>query len=104
MIALDQATGRIKWSTTIADYKQGALLSAQPQYYKGTIFTGVSGGDFGYKSKVVALNATTGKVKWNFNVIPQKPGDPGFSSWPKKRAYNGGGAMWNTPTIDPKLG
>ena len=26
------------------------------------------------------------------------------STWPKKKAYTGGGAMWNTPAVDPELG
>jgi glucose dehydrogenase len=37
-------------------------------------------------------------------VIPDKKGEPGYWTWPAKKAFLGGGAMWNTPTVDPALG
>jgi PQQ-dependent dehydrogenase (methanol/ethanol family) len=101
--ALDQATGRVKWSTPIGDFKAGAFLTAAPAYADGMVITGVSGGDGGFPCTVVALNANTGKIMWKFNVIPHG-NELGANTWPAKRAWDGGGAIWHTPAIDQKLG
>jgi PQQ-dependent dehydrogenase (methanol/ethanol family) len=102
--ALDQSTGRVVWKKTIADYKDGYYFTNAPTYYRGMVITGTSGGDSGSRGFVVALNAKTGKELWRFYVIPEKKGDPGYWTWPKKKAFLGGGAMWNTPAVDPQLG
>jgi PQQ-dependent dehydrogenase (methanol/ethanol family) len=101
--ALDQSTGRVKWQTTIANWKGGATLTAAPLYYNGMVITGVSGGDGGYACQAIAINAKNGKVIWRFNVIPTGNA-VGANTWPAQRAWTGGGAMWSTPTVDPKLG
>ena len=104
MSALDQSTGRQVWKNTVADWKDGYYFTNAPTYYKNMIITGISGGDSGARAFVIALNAKTGKELWRFNVIPAKKGDPGYWTWPNKKAFLGGGAMWNTPTVDPALG
>jgi len=102
--ALDQSTGRVVWKKTVADYKDGYYFTNAPTYYNGMVITGTSGGDSGSRGFVLALNAKTGKEIWRFYVIPYKNTDLGGFTWPKKKAFLGGGAMWNTPTIDPQLG
>jgi quinohemoprotein ethanol dehydrogenase len=102
--ALNQSTGRVVWRKVVANNLAGHTFTNAPLYVDGKIITGSSGGDSGAPGFVVALNATNGRELWRFQVIPQKPSDPGWSSWPKKRAYNGGGAMWNVPAVDPQLG
>ncbi len=97
--ALDQSTGRVVWKKQIADYKEGYYFTNAPTYYAGMVITGTSGGDSGSRGFVVALNAKTGKELWRFYVIPEKKGEPGYWTWPKKKAFLGGGAMWNTPAI-----
>jgi PQQ-dependent dehydrogenase (methanol/ethanol family) len=103
VVALDQATGRPKWTTTLGDWKLGWTLTAAPAYAGGMLFVGESGGDSGARDRMVALNAKTGKVLWQFNVIPIK-GEPGYSTWATHKAWLGGGAMWSTPAVDQKLG
>src|SRR2546430_15623509 len=68
------------------------------------IFTGQSGGDGGANCSMLAINAKTGKLVWKFDTIPLRPGQPGYNTWPKHKAYPGGGAMWNPPVIDPAAG
>jgi alcohol dehydrogenase (cytochrome c) len=53
----------------------------------------------------MAFNATTGKEVWRFYTIPG-PGQRGFETWPQTGdAWQGGGAaVWQTPSVDPKLG
>jgi alcohol dehydrogenase (cytochrome c) len=104
MTALDQASGRQVWKKVVANWKKGYYFTNAPTYYDGKIITGISGGDSGARAFVTALDAKTGRELWRFYVIPEKKGDPGYWTWPKKKAFLGGGAMWNTPTIDPQLG
>jgi PQQ-dependent dehydrogenase (methanol/ethanol family) len=101
--ALDQATGRVKWTKQLADYKNGATLSAAPTYIDGMVIEGISGGDGGYPCAEVALDAKTGHTIWRFNVIPTA-NQPGGNTWGTPRQWFGGGAIWNTPAIDTKLG
>lgn len=106
IMALDQATGRLVWRKVLADNKKGHAFTAAPTYYNGMVFVPGSGGDAGAASFFAAVNAKTGREMWRFNVIPQKPGDPGYETWPppSKRFWNGGGALWGTPAVDPQLG
>jgi len=101
--AIDSATGRATWHTKVGNFLTGASFTAAPTYWHGLLITALSGGDGGARCKIVAINAKTGKIKWQFYTIPNK-GDPGYNTWPSRKAWDGGGAMWNTPSIDPKLG
>src|SRR5207248_1159360 len=102
VVALDQSTGRPAWKTKVADWRNGSFFSAAPLYWDGKILTATSGGDSGARCQVVAVDAKTGKLLWRFFVIPNR-GQRGFASWPPIKDWNGGGAMWNTPAVDPNL-
>ncbi len=103
MVALDQSTGRLVWKTKAGDFKRGYFFSSAPTYVDGLVISGESGGDFGADCRVLAFSAKTGKIVWQFHVIPRKP-QYGWKTWPAKRAYQGGGAVWATPVVDTKLG
>src|SRR5262249_15003852 len=75
MVALDATTGKQKWGTWIAPATSGIGLSQPPTYVKGKIIGATSGGDTGYPCEVFALNASTGKVIWRTDVIPQNAND-----------------------------
>jgi len=102
IVGLDQATGRANWRTTVGSFKLGFTFTQPPTYANGTLYIGTSGGDAGAPCKVVALNATTGKIKWTFNVIP-RGNEFGAGTWSKKD-FHGGGAVWAPLTVDPSLG
>jgi quinohemoprotein ethanol dehydrogenase len=102
--AYNQLTGRLVWKKKMADPLGGHSFTNAVTYVNGKILTGSSGGDAGAPAFVTALDAKTGKEQWRFQVIPQKPSDPGWDTWPAKRAFNGGGAMWNQMSVDPELG
>jgi PQQ-dependent dehydrogenase (methanol/ethanol family) len=104
MVALDASTGKVDWATQVADTAHGLSLSAAPVYYDGMILGGTSGGDSGGPCFVFALNASTGKTLWKFGVIPGTTGDPGYSTWTHPLPFDGGGAVWNTATVDPTNG
>jgi quinohemoprotein ethanol dehydrogenase len=103
IVGLDQGTGRVAWKTHAGNYKLGYFFTSPPTYYNGMLIIGQSGGDFGARCQVLGLDAKTGKIKWRFNVIPVGK-DLGANTWPKKRAYLGGGAIWAPLTVDPALG
>jgi quinohemoprotein ethanol dehydrogenase len=105
MVALDQKTGKVAWTTPVAAWKQGYTITAAPLYYDGRIYTGVSGGEYEIRGRLTALDARTGKILWRFFTIPG-PGEVGHDTWPRTGdAWKRGGApIWNTPSVDPKLG
>jgi quinohemoprotein ethanol dehydrogenase len=102
IVGLDQSTGRVTWKTTVGNFKQGYFFTQPPTYLNGELFIGTSGGDFGADSKIVAMNAGTGKIKWTFDVIPRGKAFGG-NTWAKSD-YDGGGAVWAPLAIDPSAG
>jgi alcohol dehydrogenase (cytochrome c) len=105
LVALDQQTGRVVWSTQVARYQQGYTITNAPLYYNGRVYTGVSGGEFGVRGRLTAFNAKTGKEVWRFYTIPG-PGEVGHDTWPADNNswQHGGAPVWQTPAVDPKLG
>ena len=105
LVALDQKTGQIAWSTQVASYQQGYTITSAPLYYNGRVYTGVSGGEYGIRGRLTAFDAKTGKEDWRFYTIPG-PGEVGHDTWPATGdAWKHGGApVWQTPAVDPGLG
>jgi quinohemoprotein ethanol dehydrogenase len=103
VVGLDQGTGRVAWKTKVGDYKLGYFFTSPPTYVDGMLIAGTSGGDFGARCKVVGMDAKTGKIKWSFFVVPVGK-ELGANTWPKKRAFLGGGAVWAPLTVDPAIG
>jgi quinohemoprotein ethanol dehydrogenase len=105
LVALNQRTGLPVWRTQVAPWQDGYTITAAPRYYQGVVYTGISGGEFGGRGRLTALDARTGRILWRFYTIPG-PGDFGGNTWPAhSNAYlHGGATIWNTPAIDPRLG
>src|SRR6266851_57606 len=111
-VALDQKTGQLAWRVQLEDYHDGYSMTGAFRYFDGMIFTGMSGGEFGIRGRVYALDAKTGKEVWRFYTVPA-PGDLGGDSWPSPNDPNpvfrdvyqrGGATVWQAPAIDPQLG
>jgi alcohol dehydrogenase (cytochrome c) len=101
-VALDQETGKVKWSTPVVEPEKGFTITSAPLYYDGSLYVGGSGGEYGIRGRLTALDAKTGKIKWRSYTIPG-PGEKGHESWPNNDSWKHGGAgIWNTPTVDPK--
>ncbi|MCH7672629.1 MAG: PQQ-binding-like beta-propeller repeat protein [Proteobacteria bacterium] len=85
----------------------GYWFTTAPQVYNGVIYVGTTRSEShiagGY---VLAIDAKTGEVLWNFNTVPQDETDQGWDiagpTWVGNER-NGGG-IWETPSIDPELG
>ncbi|HEX9647580.1 MAG TPA: PQQ-dependent dehydrogenase, methanol/ethanol family [Alphaproteobacteria bacterium] len=102
-LALDAKTGKVVWETVVEDYHTGYYQTMAPLIVDGKVMVGVSGGEFGVRGFVQALDAETGKPAWKTFTIPG-PGEPGNDTWPGDTWKRGGGAVWNTGTYDPELG
>ena len=117
VIALDQATGALKWTSSCAgglcgqpvtttvnviDVQPGADVYGSPIVFDGLVIAGVSGGSaelgdeadrYAFQGSLVILEAATGAVvrkTWTIHAPPNAPGDN----------YAGAG-IWSTPAIDP---
>jgi polyvinyl alcohol dehydrogenase (cytochrome) len=109
--ALDAQNGKLLWKTKV-DPHFVARITAGVKFYNGKLFVPVSSSEefsSGHRDypcctsrgSVVALDANTGKQIWKTWVVPDEPK-------PYKTQANGvvlykpaGGAVWNSPTIDP---
>jgi quinohemoprotein ethanol dehydrogenase len=106
VVALDQRTGQVVWTTQSQTLEDGPYsITMAPLYYDGMVIIGHSGGDIGIRGVIKAFDAKTGALRWKWHTIPA-PGEPGSETWPR---YNeawkyGGGAVWSTPAVDPALG
>lgn len=95
LIALDAATGEVRWNVGVADPSIGYSETMAPQIYKGTIIVGSAGGEWPIRGFVAAFDANTGKERWCWQATDPKSfaGD----TW-----QHGGGMVWTTPAIDTR--
>jgi PQQ-dependent dehydrogenase (methanol/ethanol family) len=116
VLAYDFATGKPLWATSIADPKKGESVPASPIAWNGMVFVGIAGGDIkGVKGRMYALDGATGRIVWEFYLVPRSPGDPtrgpagasplDGSTWstPAGSTVTGGGT-WTSYTLDPDKG
>jgi alcohol dehydrogenase (cytochrome c) len=105
VVALDIKTGKEVWKMPIEDWRNGYGVTSAPIYYDGIVYSGNTGGEFGVRSRLTALDAKTGKILWRWYTLPG-PGDVGSDTWPAgtDHAMRGGASIWNTPALDPQLG
>ena len=105
MVALDIKTGKEVWRTPVEDWHNGYGMTAAPLYFDGIVYTGITGGEFGIRGRLTALDAKTGKILWRAYTLPA-PGEPGGDTWPAGTNHfsRGGASIWNTPALDPELG
>src|SRR5689334_21153542 len=105
VVALDMKTGKLAWKTPIEKWENGYGITSAPLYYDGIVYSGITGGEFGVRGRLTALDAKTGEIKWRWYTLPG-PGEIGSETWPAgtDHAMRGGATIWNTPALDPELG
>ena len=98
-------TGKVVWKTPIEKWQNGYGITSAPLYYDGMIYSGITGGEFGVRGRLTALDAKTGKIMWRWFTLPG-PGEIGSETWPPgtDHSMRGGAPIWNTPALDPELG
>jgi glucose dehydrogenase len=116
VLAYDFKTGKRLWEATIADVKRGEDVPAAPIAWEGLVFIGNAGGDFkGAKGHMYALDAKTGKIVWQFFLVPKTEGDTvrgpegasplNDSTWKNVPGVPiSGGGTWTSTTLDPASG
>ena len=102
LVALDAATGAVRWDVEVADNKTGFALTLAPLAIDGKIIVGVSGAEAGVRGFVDAYDSATGERAWRFHTIPA-PGEPGSETWQGDAWQTGGGSTWLTGSFDPEL-
>src|SRR5260370_14546895 len=76
VLAYDFTTGKRLWEARSGDEKKGEDVPAAPIAWEGLVFVGNAGGDFkGGKGHMYALDAKTGKIVWQFFLVPKTEGD-----------------------------
>jgi len=115
-VAFDFKTGKQLWETTICDTKRGESVPSTPIAWDGRVYIGNAGGDMkGGKGKMYALDLKTGKVLWQFFMVPQGEGDVvsgplgktplDGSTWKNAQGIPiTGGGIWTSLTLDIKNG
>jgi PQQ-dependent dehydrogenase (methanol/ethanol family) len=119
-VAVDANTGKEVWKTSLGDINHGESLTMAPVVVNGKVIAGNSGGEFGVRGWLAALDAETGKILWrayatgpdrdvligpNFKPFydSDKARDLGVTSWQGEQWKTGGGAAWSWISYDPGL-
>src|SRR5688572_20885144 len=102
LVALDAVTGMLVWSQVFADVRAGESATMAPLVVKNLAIVGSSGGEYGVRGHIDALDLDTGERVWRRYNVP-KPGEPGSETWKGEAWATGGGSAWVTGTYDPEL-
>ena len=119
-VAVDAKTGAELWKTRLGDINTGETMTMAPLVVKGKVLVGNSGGEFGVRGWLTALDINTGKVVWraystgpdaevligkNFKPFydMDKGTDLGVHTWPPDQWQIGGGTVWGWISYDPEL-
>jgi glucose dehydrogenase len=103
---LQVADAAVKFKYTDRD-PVGYKMMSPPAYFNGTLYVALALSENHIPGGlVVALDGTTGAVRWVFNTVPQGPDDDGWEI--AKGTWSGGaragGGSWTQPAIDAELG
>src|SRR5258705_3220124 len=124
VVALDANTGDVVWSVKNGDPKSGETNTNAPHVFKDKVLTGISGGEFGVRGRVVAYDIKTGKRLWigystgpdaEMLIDPNKTmtwangkmapvgKDSSLKTWQGDQWKIGGGGTWGWISYDPQL-
>jgi alcohol dehydrogenase (cytochrome c) len=101
LVALDANTGKQKWITRVADFRDGYSITGAPLALPDRIITGVAGSVYGARGFLAAFDPQTGALLWKFDTVPG-PGEFGHDTWKGDSWVTGGAATWTTGSYDPE--
>jgi alcohol dehydrogenase (cytochrome c) len=103
VIALDAKTGREVWAKEVFNNKINYYITLAPLVADGKILVGASGGEYGVRGYIAALDPDTGDELWRTYTVPA-PGEPGSETWPEggEQWKTGGASVWVTGNYDPE--
>lgn len=119
-VGVDAASGKEAWKTKVADLNKGETLTMAPIVVKDKVLVGNSGGEFGVRGWLTALDTNSGAIAWRaYSTGPDSDAligpdfkpfyemdrgkDLGVSSWPPDAWKIGGGSVWGWIAYDPEL-
>ena len=119
-VAVDAESGREVWRTKLGEINRGESITMAPLVVKDRVLVGNSGGEFGVRGWLTALDLNSGKIVWRaYHTGPDrdvligsgfKPfyasdqgKDLGVSTWPPDAWRIGGGTVWGWISYDPEL-
>jgi lanthanide-dependent methanol dehydrogenase len=117
-VAVDANTGKQLWRTRLGNLAMGETMTMAPMVVKDKVIVGDSGGEFGVRGWVAALNTKDGKLVWRAYATgpdkdvligdrfkPYYAGDKGedlgVKTWPPDAWRIGGGTSWGFLAYDP---
>ena len=117
-VAIDSTTGQEIWKTKLGEINKGESLTMAPLVVNNKVIVGNSGGEFGVRGWVTAIDANTGQIAWrayhtgpdadcligpNFKPFydVDKGKDLGVTTWPPDQWKIGGGTSWGFISYDP---
>jgi len=124
LVALDAKSGKVIWSVKNGNPKIGETNTNAPHVFGDKVITGISGGEFGVRGRLVAYDIKTGKIDWKaysegtdaeMLMDPQKTmtwtegkmaavgKDSSLKTWKGDQYKLGGGTTWGWYAYDPKL-
>jgi lanthanide-dependent methanol dehydrogenase len=124
LVALDAKSGKVVWSVKNGNPKIGETNTNAPHVFGDKVLTGISGGEFGVRGRLVAYDIKTGKPDWKaysegtdaeMIMDPQKTmtwtegkmapvgKDSSLKTWKGDQYKLGGGTTWGWYAYDPKL-
>jgi len=118
--AVNADTGAEVWVTQVADINRGESITMAPLVVKNKVLVGDSGGEFGVRGSLTALDTESGQQVWkaystgpdkdcligpNFHPFydSDKGTDLGVKTWPPDGWKIGGGTVWGWISYDPAL-
>ena len=118
--AVNAQTGEEVWVSQVADINRGESITMAPLVVKNKVLVGDSGGEFGVRGSLTALDTETGQQVWkaystgpdkdcligpNFHPFydSDKGQDLGVKTWPPDGWKIGGGTTWGWISYDPAL-
>jgi lanthanide-dependent methanol dehydrogenase len=119
-VAVDAKSGTEIWKTKLGEIGRGESMTMAPLVVGDKVYVGNSGGEFGVRGWITALDAASGKIAWRaYHTGPDadvligprfKPFYPshrgkdlGVSTWPADQWKVGGGAVWGWISYDAEL-
>jgi PQQ-dependent dehydrogenase (methanol/ethanol family) len=119
-VALDAATGEVKWSKKNGDPGKGETGTMAPMVAGDKVIIGISGGEFGIQGHLTAYNMSDGSIAWRgysqgpddmLLVDPEQTthlgepigSDSSLKTWEGDQWKLGGGATWGWLSYDPEL-
>lgn len=122
LIAIDARTGKQLWNVRIGDPRTGLSETMAPLTWKGLVFIGSSGGEYGIRGSFTAYSQADGHLVWRWWSVSQgweghyTASINGISlhrDVARERALtrryrdawrHGGGPIWMTPALDDSDG